>query len=88
MGEWARAAGRDHAAALASGSLFTLGQVLAVSAIGVVGLSVGAPIINGGLVVVSTLWGALVFREVGPGRPRLQVAAACALVVLGVALIA
>ncbi|MEM3085598.1 MAG: GRP family sugar transporter [Halobacteria archaeon] len=88
MGEWVRAGGRDHSAALASGSLFALGQVLAVSAIGVVGLSVGAPVINGGLVLVSTLWGTLVFREVGPGRARLRVAAACALVVLGVALIA
>lgn len=86
LGPWAGAGGRNHLLGLTSGLLFTLGQLLAVTAIGVVGLSVGAPIINGGLVLVSTLWGLCAFREVPrPALPR--VAAACGLVVLGIALI-
>lgn len=87
LAPWARTGGRNHLLGLSSGLLFTLGQLLAVAAIGVVGLSVGAPIINGGLVIVSTLWGVFGFREVPrPALPR--VALACGLVVLGIALIA
>ncbi len=87
FGPWARAGARNHLLGLSSGLLFSLGQLLAVSAIGIVGLSIGAPIVNGGLVLVSTLWGVAAFRE-APRAALPRVAAACGLVVAGIVLIA
>lgn len=87
LAPWARAGPRNHLLGLSSGLLFTLGQLLAVAAIRGVGLSVGAPVINGGLVTVSTLWGVAAFREV-PRSALPRVALACGLIVAGIALMA
>lgn len=80
---------RDGGLALGSGVMWGAALTLSLLVIPRIGLSIGAPLLNGLLLTVSTLWGVVVFREVGRDPRRIGlVALACLLSIAGAALLA
>ncbi len=60
---WRRAVKKWHLFAVSGGMIWGVGQVCAIIGMTYVGVSIGAPMIQGVVIVVGAVWGLLVFKE-------------------------
>ncbi|UCF08056.1 MAG: hypothetical protein JSW28_10530 [Thermoplasmata archaeon] len=63
LATWKKAVGRWHLLAISGGMLWGAGQTSANLAMVEIGLSIGAPLIQGLVIVVGAVWGLAVFHE-------------------------
>lgn len=74
---WRKAAGKWHLLAISGGMLWGAGQTSANLTMVEIGLSIGAPVIQGVVIIVGVVWGLVVFKEfvdISPENRRKAVA--------------
>ncbi len=60
---WRGAGKRWHLLAISGGMLWGIGQVFATIAMSYIGVAIGAPLLQGLVIVVGAVWGLVVFKE-------------------------
>lgn len=70
-------------ASFLSGGLWSLGNLLAVSAISLIGLSKGFPVTQSA-VLIAVLWGLVYFKEITGQREKVQVLIGAVILITGI----